>query len=218
MASNGAHDIEFFFDPVCPFAWVASRWIADVADLSDYRVRWRFISLRVLNEDVGYEGRPDFYPEAHMRGHRMLRVAAAARDRHGDDIVGDLYTGFGTGVHIEGRLLNPEADLDVSEILDARGLDSDLAGALDDEVWDETIGAETQDALARVGDDLGTPIITFHPPDGASFFGPVISRIPPREKALELWEAVLRLATWPSFAELKRSLREPPQPVRADDA
>ena len=99
----------------------------------------------------------------------------------------------------------------VAEVLETAGIDTRFASALDDESWDELLDTETELALSRTGRDVGTPIITFHPPDGLSFFGPVISRVPNDEEAVPLWEAVTKLAAFPGFAELKRSMREMPQ-------
>jgi hypothetical protein len=99
----------------------------------------------------------------------------------------------------------------ITEILEAVGLPTAFAAAADDDRWDAEIDAETELALSRTGRDVGTPIITFEPPDGVSFFGPVISRIPSDAEAVELWNAVITLAKFPSFSEMKRSLREVPQ-------
>jgi hypothetical protein len=99
----------------------------------------------------------------------------------------------------------------VTEVLGAAGLPARFAAALDDASWDQLLEQETELALSRTGRDVGTPIITFEPPDGVSFFGPVISRVPSPADSVRLWDAVTTLATFPSFAEMKRSLREPPQ-------
>ena len=220
MARNGDYDVEFFWDPVCPFAWVTSRWLAKVADQRTYSVDWRLISLKVLNEDK--DDLPENYGSMHTFGMELLRVAAAARERFGREPMGPLYTAFGESIWnndpsvLEGRsraevLGNHDR---TGELLAQAGLPSELAAAASEPEWDEVLRAETADALSRTGDDLGTPIITFFPDgedDSVSFFGPVISRIPDDDEALRLWDAVLTLAEWPGFAELKRSLREMPQ-------
>ena len=213
-------DVEFFWDPVCPFAWVTSRWVVKVAEQRDYDVDWRFISLRLLNKDRDYATEfPEGYIDGHTQGLRLLRVAAAVRAEVGREPMGALYTKFGEHIwdrrpeEVDGRL-GAIADLATAtapEVLAGLGLPEQLADALDDESWDEVLQAETDEALRRVGDDVGTPILTFEPPDGVSFFGPVISRVPDDEDALRLWDAVMELAAWPGFAELKRSLREMPQ-------
>ena len=221
-------DVEFFWDPVCPFAWVTSRWVVKVAEQRDYEVDWRFISLRLLNKDRDYDSEfPEGYTKGHTQGLRLLRVAAAVRDEVGREPLGALYTRIGE--HIWNRpppegsdplgSLADQATESVPAVLDELGLSPSLAAALDDESFDEVLQAETDEALSRTGDDVGTPILTFEPPNGVSFFGPVISRIPDDEDALHLWDAVLELARWPGFAELKRSLREMPQlPVLGADA
>jgi hypothetical protein len=221
-------DVEFFWDPVCPFAWITSRWVVKVAEQRGYDVDWRFISLRLLNRDRDYEAEfPEGYHNAHTQGLRLLRVAAAVRAEVGREPMGALYTRFGEHIwdrrpeDVDGRLgaIADLATASVPAVLGELGLPERLAAALDDESWDEPLQAETDEALSRAGDDVGTPILTFEPPDGVSFFGPVISRVPSDEDALRLWDAVLELARWPGFSELKRSLREMPQlPVLGADS
>lgn len=216
------YDIEFFWDPVCPFAWLTSRWIQKVQAQRDYSVNWRFISLRLLNSHIDYDAHfPPEYEQGHTAGLRMLRVAAAIRAQLGDEAMGPLYDAFGSSVFDVDR--RPEGDPDVEprswlgtrehleSVLGALGHDLDHAAAADDEALTSVVQADTDAALERTGRDVGTPIISFQPPDGPAFFGPVISRVPNDRDALELWDAVITLATFPSFAELKRSLREQPQ-------
>jgi len=209
-------DIEFFFDPVCPFAWITSRWIVKVQEQTDYSVEWRFIALRLLNKDKNYA--TDFPPEyehGHTAGLRMLRVAAAVRADLGPEPIGALYTElsgstFDAEPNEAYRLSLGTAEM-VSGALERAGLPTSYAAAVDDESYDAVIDAETELALERTGRDVGTPIITFRPPDGLSFFGPVISRVPDDKDAVPLWNAVTMLAAYPGFAEMKRSLREKPQ-------
>ncbi len=209
-------DVEFFFDPICPFCWQTSRFVRQVQHLRGLDVRWRFISLRFLNEPLGYEDRPAFYPEAHREGTRMLRIAAETRERFGDGAVGRLYDQMGAAVWEidppgEGSfpdiLEHHAAGFDHAAMLAAAELPRELAAFADRDDHDEVLKAETAAALERAGDDVGTPIITFGPPDGPSFFGPVISELPSDDDALELWDAIERVANWPGFSELKRSLR-----------
>jgi 2-hydroxychromene-2-carboxylate isomerase len=210
------YDLEFFWDPVCPFAWITSRWLEKVAAQRGYNVDWRFIALRLLNKEKDYatEFPPD-YERGHTAGLRMLRVAAKVRAELGREHMGPLYQGYGhayfdqpKGSGMRRRLGTVEH---ISQILEAVGLPPAFASAADDESWDAEIDAETELALSRTGRDVGTPIITFDPPDGLSFFGPVISRIPSDEEAVKLWDAVITLTRFPGFAEIKRSLREVPQ-------
>ncbi len=210
------YDIEFFWDPICPFAWITSRWVAKVAAQRDYAVDWRFISLRLINKDRDYATEfPPGYEEGHTAGLRMLRVAAAVRAELGRDALGPLVAAFGhsywdepQGSDIRSRLSTPEH---VTEVLTNAGVPVRFVDALDDTSWDPLLDAESELALSRTGRDVGTPIVTFRPPDGVSFFGPVISRVPDDAEAIELWEAVTTLAAFPGFAEMKRSLRERPQ-------
>ena len=214
--SESGFDIEFFWDPVCPFAWITSRWVKKVAEQSDFSVDWRFISLRILNKDKDYATEfPPEYEFGHTAGLRMLRVAAAVRNDVGREPMGALVEAYGKSYWDKPQGSGMSTFLSthehVVEVLTAAGLSTDYADSLDDTSWDELIDDETQLALSRTGRDVGTPIITFQPPDGLSFFGPVISRVPTDEEAVPLWEAATTLAAFPGFAEMKRSMREVPQ-------
>jgi 2-hydroxychromene-2-carboxylate isomerase len=212
---NG-YDIEFFWDPVCPFAWITSRWVEKVAAQTGYRVDWCFISLRLLNRHKDYttEFPPD-YEHFHGSGLRMLRVAAKVRAELGREHMGPLYAAYGQAYWEQekgsGMRQRLGTEAHISDTLIAAGLPATFAAAADDTGWDAELEAETELALSRTGRDVGTPIITFEPPDGLSFFGPVISRVPSDADAVTLWNAVITLARFPGFAELKRSLREVPQ-------
>ena len=208
-------DLAFYFDPVCPFAWMTSKWVRQVSARRNYDVEWRFISLRLLNAHVDYDAQfPPDYEAGHTDGLRLLRVAARARAEHGAAPIGALYEAFGRRIfEVEqppGSGLRGTPDVAVPALAET-GLPTDLAGALDDESWDTEIQAETDEALALTGKDVGTPILHFRPPEGVAFFGPVISRLPDDEDAVALWDHVVGLASFPGFAELKRSLREQPQ-------
>jgi hypothetical protein len=212
-------DINFYFDPVCPFAWMTSKWVRQVQAQRDYAVDWRFISLRLLNSHIDYDAHfPPEYEAGHTAGLRLLRVAARTRAEHGPDAVATLYAALGA------RIFDTEPTGDdrangarrgtlafLEPVLSGAGLPGTLADALDDTAWDVQIQAETDEALALTGKDVGTPILHFEPPAGVAFFGPVISRLPSDEQAGELWDHVVGLARFPGFAELKRSLREQPQ-------
>jgi mycothiol-dependent nitroreductase-like protein len=209
-------DIHFYFDPVCPFAWMTSKWVRMVQDERGYQVDWRFISLRLINAAIDYDAQfPAGYEDGHTAGLRLLRVAAQVRAERGRDQVGQLYEALGA------RIFDTPADQDqpanrgsrqfVAPVLAGLGLDARLADALDDATLDVELERETGEALALTGKDVGTPIIHFQPPAGMAFFGPVISRLPSQADAGRLWDHVIGLTTFAGFAELKRSLRERPQ-------
>ncbi|MCS7476959.1 hypothetical protein ACFFQW_01660 [Umezawaea endophytica] len=214
--SSGA-DINFYFDPICPFAWMTSKWIRLVQAQRDYAVDWRFISLRLINAHLDYDSHfPPEYEAQHTAGLRLLRVASAVREEHGREAVGPLYAAFGARIletgPDEGRVPGWQGtpELAAAALAEA-GLPTSLADALDDTSRDAGIQAESDEALSLTGKDVGTPIVHFQPPEGVAFFGPVISRLPDEEQAAELWDHVIGLARFPGFAELKRSLRERPQ-------
>jgi hypothetical protein len=209
-------DVEFFFDPICPWAWVTSRWTAEVARLRSLHVEWRPICLRIVNEQRNYEREfPAGYVNSHTAGQQALRVAAAVQQSVGNEAVGRLYTELGTRFHDQGRSVSEVREGNFSlipEAVTAAGLDASFADAMTDEGLDGILRSETDIALARTGKDVGTPIITFGPGDDdeASFFGPVINRIPRGDEALRIWDAVEFLARTPGFYELKRTTRERP--------
>ena len=204
--------IEFFFDPVCPFAWLTSRWASEVSEQTDLEIEWRFISLRFVNEhsDIG-----PAYSRSHGFGLELLRIAAAVREAHGNAGVAAAYTAFGTELHVEGgskRVMADESgatDALIADALAAAGLDETFAKAADDDSHDSWIRSDTDLALLRSGPDVGTPIITFdlERPESSTFFGPVINRVPRGVEAVQLWDALSTIARLPGFSELKRSIR-----------
>ncbi|WP_338748003.1 hypothetical protein [Janibacter alittae] len=213
-------DLHFYFDPVCPFCWLTSKWVRMVRDQRGLTVDWRFISLRMVNAEVDYDAQfPAGYEAGHTAGQRLLRVAARTRADHGAEAVDALYAALGTrifdtapddaGDRERAELRGTVAF--VEPVLADAGLPTELARALDDDTWDRQVRAETDEALSLVGKDVGTPILHFRPPEGVAFFGPVISRLPDEDSAAQLWDHVVGLAGFPGFAELKRSLRELPQ-------
>ncbi len=211
-------DLDFFFDPVCPWAWITSRWVVEVQSQRSYDVRWRPISLKVLNRENTADWYTDQYKRWHAMGHEALRVALRLDDEFGpelgNDAVGRFYTALGIEGHVKGRRDDFSASTEsfVGECLEIAGFDRGLVSSAFDPAFDARIEESTELALSRTGRDVGTPILTFRPgrPDEGSFFGPVIARIPRGEEALRLWDAVEVVATTPGVAELKRSLRDHP--------
>jgi hypothetical protein len=210
-------DLHFYFDPVCPFAWMTSKWVRTVAAQRDYVVDWRFISLRMVNADVDYAVHfPAGYEDGHTAGLRLLRLAAQVRAERGAAAVGALYLALGTFLFdtvrdVELTGADQGSREFVEPVLRSLAMPDELGDALDDASFDDVIRAETEEALSLTGRDVGTPILHFQPPGGAAFFGPVISRLPDEADAVRLWDHVVGLAAFPGFAELKRSLRERPQ-------
>lgn len=209
---GGPYDIEFFFDPGCPFAWQTSVWMRRVAELRDVAIGWRFISLKFINE-----GNEEQYPgmaDAQQRGLRYHRICAAAREQFGNDAVGALYKAWGeafwntdaSGDFAE-RFQTGFAHADPAVIIAAAGLPASLLDAADDDSRDALIRAESDEAFRRTGPDVGTPIITFDPPTGNSLFGPVISSVPDDETSVAFYDALRTFADFRGFSELKRTDR-----------
>ena len=189
-------EAEFWFDPMCPWAWLSSRWMTEVERVRGVDVTWSVMSLSVLNE-----GRelPEDYREFLDRGWGPVRVVVAAREEFGEDVVKPLYDAMGERIHHRG-----EKDLDVviAGALEEVGLPPELAGAADAEDHDDALRASHQRAMDLVGDDVGTPVIAV---EGTAFFGPVVTPAPRGEAAGRLWDGCVLVAGTDGFFELKRS-------------
>jgi hypothetical protein len=211
---GGPYDLEFFFDPGCPFAWQTSVWLRRVAELRDLQIGWRFISLRFINEEN--KDLPASMVDAQVRGLRYHRICAAARAELGNEAVGRLYRAYGEAYWYtagEGDLLarlGAAAErVDPAALVRALDLPEHLLDAADDESYDTLIRAESDEAFRRTGPDVGTPIITYDPPTGNSLFGPVISDVPDDATALAFYDAMRVFVDHPGFSELKRTHRAP---------
>jgi len=193
MTSTNA---DFWFDPLCPFAWISSRWILEVEQVRDIGVTWHVMSLAYLNQDRDIT---DDYREFLRPAWGPVRVCIAAAEKHGDDVLLPLYTAMGNRIHIGGEKIS--RDLIAAAIAEV-GLEPELVDAMDDSSYDDAVAKSHHLGMDQVGDDVGTPTIAF---EGAAFFGPVLSKIPRGEEAGQLWDGCVAVAKVPYFYELKRS-------------
>jgi 2-hydroxychromene-2-carboxylate isomerase len=187
---------DFWFDPLCPFAWITSRWMLEVEQVREVKVNWRVMSLYYLNKDRDISAD---YQALVTRGLPVGRVLMATEQKLGREALAPLYTAFGTRIHQQKQEVG--RDLVVAALADA-GLPAELVEAMDDPSYDEPLEASHHEAMDRVGDDVGTPTIAFN---GSAFFGPVLSRIPRGEDAGRMWDGTIALADFDYFYEIKRS-------------
>ncbi|NGO78919.1 DsbA family protein [Streptomyces sp. YC504] len=193
---------DFWFDPLCPWAWMTSRWMLEVEKSRPVEVRWHVMSLSVLNEDR--DDLPEQYKELLEKGWGPVRVVTAAKQLHGDDVVGPLYTAIGTRFHNRGEGATLEA---VSAALEEVGLPADLIEYADKDTYDTELRASHKEGIDKVGQDVGTPVIAVPGADGEqiAFFGPVVTPAPQGEAAARLWDGTLLVASTPGFYEIKRT-------------
>jgi predicted DsbA family dithiol-disulfide isomerase len=194
--SGAAGVADFWFDPLCPFAWVTSRWMLEVEKVRDLEVRWHVMSLAYLNKDKDI---PDSYRDLLRPAWGPVRVLIAAAERHGDDVLFPLYTAMGNRIHLEKQPIDREM---IAAAVAEVGLEPDLVDAMADASYDEAVARSHHEGMDQVGDDVGTPTIAFN---GAAFFGPVLMSIPKGDVAGGLWDAAVTLAAYPDFFELKRT-------------
>lgn len=214
QAKNGAQDAsetgdagrgvaDLWFDQLCPYCWATSRWLIEAGKVRDFDIRWHVMSLAVLNEDQVPEEELAAFPQAEVWW--MPRVAIAAAEKAGDEILGPLYTAMGRRVHGQ---RNRDFEAVIRESLDELGLPAELADAAHSTDYDEALRASHHAGMDPVGKGVGTPTIHVN---GVAFFGPVITRVPTGEEAGRLWDATVELASYPYFFELKRERTESPQ-------
>jgi 2-hydroxychromene-2-carboxylate isomerase len=219
-----APDLEFFFDVICPFSWQTSRWVEEVRRRRPVEVAWRPVSLALLNADEEDPTSP--MGRLHQEGLRLQRVVVAAQESHGPHTLGALYTALGERIWHTEPPSEQGLDAAFEAIADdvADGLDVAAAlreAALPDTLeeahrqvgtrWDAILRTNGEELIARVGGKVGTPVLSFEPPDGPAFFGPVISRPAEGQDAVEVWEAVTTLAGVDGFAEFKREEKALPE-------
>lgn len=187
---------EFWFDPLCPWAWMASRWMEEVERVRPVDVTWSVMSLAVLNEGRDL---PDEYRDLMDRGWGPVRVIIAAAQEYGDKVVKPLYDAMGTRIHLEGE---KDFDAVIAAALDEVGIDGALARFASSDAVDDLLRASHERGISLVGDEVGTPVVAVN---GVAFFGPVVSPAPKGEDAGRLWDGCVLVAGTPGFFELKRS-------------
>lgn len=197
----GLDTADFWFDPLCPWAWITSRWMLEVEQVRDIQVVWHVMSLAVLNE--GRDELPEDYKARLALAKGPVRVCIAAAQAKGDDILGPLYTALGNRIHLEKRgLADGEGGRIIAEALAELGLPASLADAATSDEFDDALAASHHAGMDPVGDDVGTPVIHYN---GLAIFGPVVTPAPRGEAAGKLWDGVLLCTGTEGFFELKRT-------------
>ncbi|WP_228975106.1 DsbA family protein [Streptomyces sp. DH12] len=200
---------DFWFDPLCPWAWMTSRWMLEVQEVRPVDVRWHVMSLAVLNENKLDELPEEYREMLATQAWGPVRVAVAAEQLHGPEVLGRLYTAMGTRFHNEG--LGPTREAMAAALADA-GLPAGLLEYADRDTYDAELRASHKEGINKVGQDVGTPVISVPGPDGTevAFFGPVVTPAPRGEAAARLWDGTLLVASTPGFYEIKRTRTEGP--------
>lgn len=193
---------ELWFDPICPFAWITSRWLIEASAHRAIEPTWRVMSLAVLNAGRDL---PEQYMALMQRAWGPVRVAVKVSQDYDNATLGRLYTELGTRIHNDGRGF--ERDV-VAEAIAAAGLPAELIDAYDDTSLDDAVTAAHKEGISLVGEDVGTPVIRV---SGVAFFGPVITPMPRGEAAARLWDGVVLCASTEGFYELKRTRDRAPE-------
>ncbi|MCA9340901.1 disulfide bond formation protein DsbA [Candidatus Saccharibacteria bacterium] len=196
-------NVEFYFDPSCPFCWVTSRWLLMVSGHRSITIDWKPFSLALKNDELTQRDDEGQHANLHRASHRVLRVFAKASELHGIKLI-DLYTSSGIKHHVAGFEMNNEH---IAEVLTDNNLPKNLLAYADDTSIDSDLSTSLAQATAIAGQDIGVPTIIFQNKAGdkQGFFGPVLQELPDLDEALDLWDGLSKLATNSSFYELKRS-------------
>lgn len=196
MTDDKTPVVDFWFDPICPWAWMASRWMENVAEQRGFEPNWHVMSLAILNEGNDVD---EAHKKAFAGSKKLGKVIVAAAQIVGPETTKKLYDAFGTRIHPGKR---HDYDRILEEGVAEAGIPAEVVERAASGEFDDAYAASHREGIEKVGQDVGTPVIAVN---GTAFFGPVISPAPKGEEALRLFDGIVAAASYPGFFELKRS-------------
>jgi len=200
-STSGKTPVDFWFDPLCPWAWMTSRWLLEAATVRDLDPRWHIMSLAILNEGRDL---PEEYRRSMDAAWAAVRVIVAAAEEHGEKVIKPLYDAMGTRRHPGGRR---DTAAIIAESLAEVGLPEELAAAAGTDAYDARLRESHAEGIGMVGEDVGTPVVAIN---GVGFFGPVVTPTPRGEDAATLFDGLDLMTQVPGFYELKRTRTQGP--------
>jgi hypothetical protein len=209
---------DLWFDPICPWAWVVSRWLTEAARVRDVEIRPHVMSLAVLNEvpPTLVDGETDGKDASAAAGQDSqwapVRVITATQLSLGDQAVLSLYTELGPLIHVDRMPICRDL---FAYALGRAGLPHSLANAAGEPFYDPLVRASHRTGSEPLGEIAACPIIHVAGAEGTptAFVGPLVAPYPRGEAAGRLWDAVALAGATDGFFSLRRPITRSPDPT-----